>query len=202
MRFTSSEDKRMMKEERVRAVFIDTVKEMILAEGVDAVSVRKIADQAAYSYATLYNHFENLNELLWYARNALMEDIGAYIKDHYPDEAQGEAGVRDVFRTYVDYFIEYPNAFKFFYFHDLEEPDAAFVSGARELDFDRVFHEMLADFAASGAYGPKEIEAIGRTILFAVHGMLMIYISGKDEMSRDDLYATLDDMVHFLFLKG
>lgn len=202
MRPTSREDKRQVKEDRVRAVFIETAKEMILAEGAGAVSVRRIADQAAYSYATLYNHFENLNELLWHTRNALMEDIGAYIHEHYPADVGGAAGIRELFRTYIDFFLLYPNAFKFFYFYDLEEPQADFVSRARELDFDRAFGEAFREFAVSGAYTPDELEAIGKTILFAVHGLLMIYISGKDEMSREDLYRTLDTMVANLFKKG
>jgi len=199
---TSREDKRQMKEERVRSVFIDTAKEMILEEGAGAVAVRRIADRAAYSFATLYNHFENLNELLWHARNALMEDVGAYVHEHYPADVTGAAGIRELFRTYIEYFLLYPNAFKFFFFYDLEEPDADFVSRARELDFDRAFGEAFREFAVSGAYTPQELEAIGKTILFAVHGLLMIYISGKDEMSREDLYKTLDTMVAHLFKKG
>jgi AcrR family transcriptional regulator len=201
MRPISSDDKRQVKEDRVRSVFIDTAKEMILAEGAGAVSVRRIADQAAYSYATLYNHFENLNELLWYARNALMEDIGAYIHDHYPADAKGAAGISALFKTYMEYFITYPNAFKFFFFYDLEEPRAEFVSRAKELNFDRAFGEAFAEFAVNGDYTPTELEAIGKTILYAVHGMLMIYISGKDEMSREELYKTLDEILEHLFMK-
>lgn len=199
---TSSEDKRQMKEDRVKAVFVQTTKEMILAEGAQAVSVRRIADEAAYSYATLYNHFENLNELLWHTRNALMEDIGAYINDHYPADAKGAEGVSDLFKTYIEYFLLYPNAFKFFYFHDLEEPRADFVSRVVDLDFNSSFQEVVAKFMAGGGYAPKEIEVIGKIILFAVHGLLLIYISGKDEMSRENLYEALDEMVEHLFEKG
>ena len=198
---TSREDKRQVKEERVRAVFIETAKEMILAEGAQAVSVRRIADQAAYSYATLYNHFENLNELLWHTRNALMEDIGAYIHEHYPADVKGAAGIRELFRTYADFYILYPNAFKFFFFSDLEEPKAGFVSRAKELNFDQAFGEAFSEFAVNGADTPEALEAIGKTILFAVHGLLLIYISGKDEMSREELYKTLDTMVGHLFKK-
>ena len=199
---TSSEDKRQMKEDRVKAVFVQTTKEMILAEGAQAVSVRRIADEAAYSYATLYNHFENLNELLWHTRNALMEDIGAYINDHYPADAKGAEGVSDLFKTYIEYFLLYPNAFKFFFFDDLAEPEGDFVSRARELDFDKAFEALFAEFAIDGTYGQKEVEVMGKTILFAVHGMLMVYISGKDEISREQLFANLDDMVAYLFGKG
>ena len=202
MRPTLKKDKKQVKEERVRSVFIETAKEMILAEGAGAVSVRRIADQAAYSYATLYNHFENLNELLWHARNALMEDIGAYIHDHYPADAKGAAGISALFKTYMEYFITYPNAFKFFFFYDLEQPEAEFVSRARELDFDKAFEVLFSEFAIDGTFTPEEVEVIGKTILYAVHGMLMIYISGKDEMSREELYKTLDEILEHLLMKG
>ncbi len=57
-------DRKEIKKERTRRYFLDAAKEIIRAEGVSALTTKKIGDRAAYSYASIYNYFENFNELV------------------------------------------------------------------------------------------------------------------------------------------
>lgn len=50
-----------------RRHYIEKAHEIIQAEGIEAVSIRKIAKELGCSSASLYRHFENLSELLYYA---------------------------------------------------------------------------------------------------------------------------------------
>jgi len=59
--------KRDIKKNRIKKYFIDACHQIISTEGVDAVTIRKVADLAGYNSATLYNYFENLDHLLLYA---------------------------------------------------------------------------------------------------------------------------------------
>lgn len=47
--------------------YIQKTREIIESEGVKAVSIRRIAKEMGCSSASLYRHFENLTELLYYA---------------------------------------------------------------------------------------------------------------------------------------
>lgn len=47
--------------------YIQKTREIIDNEGVDAVSIRRIAKEMGCSSASLYRHFDNLTELLYYA---------------------------------------------------------------------------------------------------------------------------------------
>ena len=58
-------DKKIIQEERMKGYFIQATKEILKGEGLRAASVRNIADQAGYSYATLYNYFKDIKELIF-----------------------------------------------------------------------------------------------------------------------------------------
>jgi AcrR family transcriptional regulator len=52
---------------RVMSYFIDATTQIIEKEGIDKVTIRKIADLAGYNSATIYNYFEDLSHLVFFA---------------------------------------------------------------------------------------------------------------------------------------
>ena len=57
-------DKKSILEQRMKGYFIQAAMEILRGEGIKDLSVRNVAEKAGYSYATLYNYFKDLNELL------------------------------------------------------------------------------------------------------------------------------------------
>ncbi len=58
-----------VQELRMKNYFIQATKEILKGEGLQAVSVRNVADKAGYSYATLYNYFKDITELIFVCVN-------------------------------------------------------------------------------------------------------------------------------------
>ncbi|WP_191567315.1 TetR/AcrR family transcriptional regulator [Metabacillus idriensis] len=52
---------------RMMSYFINATAEIIKKEGIDKVTIRKIADLAGYNSATIYNYFEDLSHLIFFA---------------------------------------------------------------------------------------------------------------------------------------
>jgi len=52
--------------ERTMKLFIDSADEIIMSEGVESLSIRKVANCAGYNSATLYNYFDNLEHLVYF----------------------------------------------------------------------------------------------------------------------------------------
>lgn len=50
---------------RIMNYFINATQSIIDEEGFDNVTLRKVADRAAYNSATLYNYFDNLDHLIY-----------------------------------------------------------------------------------------------------------------------------------------
>lgn len=55
--------KKLRQRQRTTRIFIDAAVEIINEEGIDALTIRKVAEQADYNSATLYNYFDNLKHL-------------------------------------------------------------------------------------------------------------------------------------------
>jgi AcrR family transcriptional regulator len=70
-------DKKTIQKRRMMAYFIDAAKQIIDEDGFEAVSARKVADIAGYNSATLYNYFDDLDHLIFYASlRSLKEYVG------------------------------------------------------------------------------------------------------------------------------
>lgn len=52
---------------RMMSYFINATVTIIEKEGVDKVTIRKVADLAGYNSATIYNYFEDLSHLVFFA---------------------------------------------------------------------------------------------------------------------------------------
>ncbi len=80
-------DSRDIKKIRMLKYFIDAAHQIIIKEGIDSVTIRKVAEIAGYNSATIYNYFENRNELVSFAS---MKFIGDYVRalPAYMDKSQ------------------------------------------------------------------------------------------------------------------
>ncbi|WP_169311870.1 TetR family transcriptional regulator [Gracilinema caldarium] len=68
--------------ERIRRYFLDAAKDIIVTEGVSAVTSKKVGERAAYSYASIYNYFENQNALICEAVEELAKECAQWVADN------------------------------------------------------------------------------------------------------------------------
>jgi AcrR family transcriptional regulator len=80
-------DRKEIKQERIRRYFLDAAKAIIREEGVSGLTTKKIGERAAYSYASIYNYFENYNELVCLC----MEEMAAESADKVRKRIKGES---------------------------------------------------------------------------------------------------------------
>lgn len=110
-----SKDKR---KEMIRTTFIDSCKEIIESEGYEQVSARKIGEISGYSYATLYNYFNDINELLAYACIDYIEDsynkvVSEEIETWHPFDR-----LLEYMKRYYLYMVNNPSIFKVIFIND------------------------------------------------------------------------------------
>lgn len=89
-----------IKQKRVMIYFISATKKLIEQEGLENLTVRKIASSAGYNSATLYNYFQDMEELVVFA------SIG-YLKDYISELERAltpELNARQRYRTIYEVF--------------------------------------------------------------------------------------------------
>lgn len=75
----SSRDRARIRQKRIMTYFIEAADKIIKEEGLGAVTIRKAADMAGYTSATLYNYFENLTHLVFLGTMNHLEEYNAAI---------------------------------------------------------------------------------------------------------------------------
>ncbi|MEG0988926.1 MAG: TetR/AcrR family transcriptional regulator [Clostridium sp.] len=68
------------KKKRIMIYFIEATEKLMEEEGIDSLSIRKIATVAGYNSATLYNYFEDLDHLILFAS---IRHLKKYVVDLY-----------------------------------------------------------------------------------------------------------------------
>lgn len=189
--------KQELKRKRTRMYFLEAAKEMITTEGVQSVTVRKVAVSAGYSYPTLYSYFEDLNELLWETRQYMIHALVDILRQKMRGPIHDTEDMKKVFRTYMEYYLTNPNVFHFFYLFPLQEPnEQPYDVGP---DFSAMWGEALKSFVVSGRLKVKDIEAVAKITIYAIHGMLTLRFSNNGDLNVDaNLYRDLDKMVDYL----
>lgn len=59
--------KKAIQKKRITGYFIDAAKQLLEKDGIESITVRNVADLAGYNSATMYNYFENIDHLVFFA---------------------------------------------------------------------------------------------------------------------------------------
>ncbi len=181
------------KGELARERFVNATKQIILANGVEHVTARNVARIAGYSYATIYHYFSDLDAMLLAAKESLMQDVAQFM---VADRAAAVIDVKDVKRlnrVYIQYYLNHPHVFRFFYFYQSAEAATLAV----ERDFKSVWHATYKVFVENGTIDEDEVEALAKSIIYTLHGLLSLYFS-ENGLSKESLFNDLDHITEFL----
>ena len=116
-----------LQEQRVKGYFIDAAKQMIKGEGIRSVSARGVSEYAGYSYATLYNYFKDLKELIFICVDDFLQEIRDYVKQNSNQDAKSLAGIISKTTTYSNYFVQYIGIFDLLFLEKM--PEFSFTQG-------------------------------------------------------------------------
>lgn len=184
---------------RVVEAFINAAHEIIENDGLEAVTLRKVADLAGYNSATVYNYFNSLEHLIFFACMQYIDDylidLSYYLKD-------SKNSLETYFRTWECFCYKsfnLPNVYKavFFYEHDtssnteFEEYYDLFPSELNKYSSniksmllsgdihmrDRILLKPCVD---EGFINKEEFEELSDLMILIYEGMLNNVLSSKD----------------------
>jgi len=73
-------NKKEIQRARISKYFIDSTISLIKSDGLENVTTKKIGNHAGYSYATIYNYFENYNELICLAISEISKECAEFVE--------------------------------------------------------------------------------------------------------------------------
>ncbi|MFC4002459.1 TetR/AcrR family transcriptional regulator [Prauserella oleivorans] len=173
-----------------RQRLIDSATALLTDEGVEAVTLRRIAREAGVSHGAPLRHFAGRTELL----SAVATTGFAELRRRGEDLATGSPRERlfAMCRAYIEFALANPAMFELMFRRDLvdaDEPELASTNTAVFDDFSRLVREAQADGWRSDA-DPTVLTA---SLWAALHGLATLWLWGglPDALDRGRVDAAL-----------
>lgn len=188
--------------------FIDAANQIIENEGIDAVTIRKIADIAGYNSATLYNYFEDLDHLLFFASMKYLKDYALSLPDYINDSKNALDKFLKIWECFCYHSFNKPKIYYTVFFDKYRDSISDVIKkyysifpeelGDQSPDMLPMFMEkniyirdmtVLQNCANEGFFDKKYLEEINEMILLIYQGMLLRVLNNRIDYSIEEAVA-------------
>jgi AcrR family transcriptional regulator len=191
--------KKEIQEKRMKEYFIQATKDILKAEGINALSVRNIADKAGYSYATLYNYFKDINDLVFLCINDFQQECKLFVSKQSKKNAPGLDRLKASVQAYIDYFVEYPGIFDLFYLTKVGDfGNKQTIINAISISLDDVCQADWNYCIKQNLISIEKAASIKPQLKLAVIGLLLLYLNRRIPDSYSEFMKQANDQIDFL----
>lgn len=168
-------ERREREREEVRLKILGAARDLFASEGYEKVTMRRIAEAIEYSATTIYNHFEDKDDLVL----ALCEEDFARLFEHLrsaPPPSDPVEAIRQLGLAYAQFGITYPNHYRFMFMTPakFEEPDGHVSPGEKAFDLVRSAVEAAM---ASGHFRRDHADTVAQVLWASMHGAVALIIT-------------------------
>jgi len=182
-----------------RARIIAVAERQFAEAGPEGISLRAIAREVGWTAASLYRYFPGKDALLVATRTAVLNRFSDRMEKAYAAHHDLWDRSRAIGQAYVDFAFEEPQAYRLMFGSapppDPKPPELADAE-ARSL---RTVTDYVRDMIAAGLLH-GEAEAIGRAYWAALHGLVVLRLSGR--IASDEEFETLRHETMRLITRG
>jgi len=184
-------DNKTIKKNRMMRYFIDATADIIKKDGVESVTVRKVADLAGYNIATLYNYFENLDHLVSMASLKFIKPYTDDLPNYLEDCKNPLCRVLRIWECFCTHAFASPHIYKFVFYKDANNP---FPNNIKEfyqiypeylenleddildmLTKDDIYYRalvLLRECVDQGYFDKNDLEDINEMVIYIYEGVL------------------------------
>lgn len=166
----------------VQAQILDAARELFVAKGVEAVTMREIAKKIGYSATTIYLHFKD-KEALIHALcltdfKTLGVELAVILQNPEPVNRLVDLGL-----AYARFALAYPNHYRMMFM--TEKPPHALQEDEIDPSWDayKLLNDVVNDVYQAGYFLPEydNPELIAQTVWAAIHGVCSLEITMKND---------------------
>ncbi len=187
--------------EEVRNRILGITQRVILEEGVDALSIRRVAHEMNYSAPIIYHYFRDKNHLLLCAAQE------GYLKSlktvkPLPTGLSAEEELRAAYLNFVDNALEIPNAYRSLMLNSSSEllSESAILGmndGGNSPTFAKI-SELIRRGVDSGLFAPCDIDLTAKVFWASLYGSFLRIIV-EPNVSAEERNALINRQMDILF---
>jgi len=175
-------ERRVRERNEIREKIMNAARELFAQQGIEAVSMRKVAEAVEYSTAIIYSHFADKQALL---REICLADFAALAETfvHLAGVADPMDRIREIGLAYARFGLDHPNQYRLMFMtpHEpvLSKDDLQAVGkGNPDQDGYAFLRATVQEAIASGRLRKELTDAdeVCQILWPAVHGMVSLQI--------------------------
>lgn len=186
--------------EELRQLILDASKSIVERNGIAGLSAREIARLIGYSPGTLYNIFENLDDVLLTLQLQLAERTVEHLKA-VPLSGDGTKDIAALTTAYVSFALDNRRLWNLLFAHSL--PAGINPPPGLQDQFNSIVQTVKTALAPSAPHlSDEQLEISARTLWAGVYGITALAVTDK---GRNMTTATVQLFANHLtstFLKG
>lgn len=171
----------------LRRRILDTARHLLVREGYQNLSMRKIADAIGYSATSIYLYFDSkdalLHTLIHEGMMQLHRNLEATAREH-PDSPVNR--LRALCRCFIDFGLENPEYYEIMFQLRPERmeryPPEKYRRARSNLDF---FGQALEEGEEQGTLSVEDAEVTASTIWASLHGTVSLLLAERVDVSID-----------------
>ncbi|MEA2488678.1 MAG: hypothetical protein QOH21_470 [Acidobacteriota bacterium] len=172
-------ERRDREREEIRTKILDAARELFASEGVDSVTMRRIADRIEYSPTAIYFHFKDKEALL---AELCDSDFRAFAQNFAAAAAIADPmdRLRATGRSYVEFGLTHPSHYRVMFMTPKPaHEDSALSRGNPEEDAYAFLKSILAQAMAEGRLREHltDLDVVSQVIWAGVHGVVSLEIA-------------------------
>ena len=206
-------DKKDIKKKRMLKIFINATTEVIKKEGIDNVTIRKVADIAGYNSATIYNYFDNCKQLVFFAATNFISDYVEEMPCYIENSKNSLEKLIKMWECFTLYSFKNPKIYYAIFSEDLGDKPENLVENYYKLfpeELDNAPEDLVPMLLESrlsrrakiaiqpciddGFFTENQEEIVDEGIRLAYHGMLTLLVNNRVDFSAEE--ATKHVMRH------
>lgn len=189
-----------IRRKRTENYFIEALCDIIRNEGMEAATIRNVADKAGYNSATIYTYFSNFSHLLLKAHFRFELELLEKIKvdtNIDTDEEKCSQSWALAYISMADYYLDNPNIFECIFISKYEDgvPDELRAAHEQQSEFIQFVNMFLQRISAKTGVQIQTINQIHHTCLSLTVGTVLLHLKERFSHSKEEVLNSLTAQV-------
>lgn len=162
--------------EELRSMSLEAAERILDSEGVQALSVRRIAQSIGYTHGTLYLLFRNLDGLLLEVNGRTVQQMTQHLEQAMQTSAPGLQCLHALATAYLQFARDNSARWRLVFEHQMpNSPPAPAWLGER---IARAYDVLNNALARAGAHA-EQVEEMSYALFAAIHGVTVLELDDK-----------------------
>lgn len=186
--------------EELKEMSVISARKIIAAQGLGNLNMRRIAGDIGYTVGTLYNVFEDMDDLMMHINAATLDSLYETLNTHVPQNEQSATrALKKIAQIYIRFATENFNLWNVLtnYEQMTEEtrPDWYLQKTAR-------LFRMVEEFLAPLCKNTAETEKSAKILWAGVHGICVLGLNGRLDITGAGSVQSLTDTLIENYIRG